>query len=100
MGRPQSDLHEILKALAPHVYFLPPEGQKLEYPCIVYMVDDEAREYADNRPFRITDRYQITVMDRDPDSETRKKVRELPMCDFDRAFIADHLHHFVYNLHY
>ncbi len=45
-----------------------------------------------------TKRYQVTVIDRNPDTELPDKVVELPMSEFSRAFMADNLNHYVINL--
>lgn len=92
------DLHAILKAITPNVYFQPPNGTKLSYPCIVYKRDFATTEFADDNPYRIHKRYQVTVMDRDPDSGIPDKVAKLPMCVYNRFFTADDLNHDVYNL--
>lgn len=98
MARPRSQLHEKLKEMVEHVYFQPPESVKLQYPCIIYQRDDVVPEFADNIPIRTTVRYQVTVIDQDPDSDIPAKVAALPMCRFDRHYRADHLNHDVYNI--
>jgi hypothetical protein len=96
------ELHEILKGImgANQVYFQPPEDLAMTYPCITYERDDADTKFADNSPYRYTKRYQVTVMDRDPDSEFPDKVAKLPMCTFSRAFKADNLNHDVFNLYF
>lgn len=98
MARPRAELHAKLLAITPKVYFQPPPSVVMEYPCIVYERDDVRTEFADNKPRRTTIRYQIKVIDRDPDSDIPAKVAALPMCSFERFFTADHLNHDVYNL--
>ena len=68
----------------------------MEYPCIVYSLDDLDIGHADNRPYKHEKRYQITVIDRDPDSDIPDRVAMLPKCSFDRAFTADDLHHMAF----
>jgi hypothetical protein len=43
-------------------------------------------------------RYQVTVVDRNPDSDLPDQVQNLPLCQFSRFFTADNLNHFVFNL--
>lgn len=103
MGRQRNQLHQILKNLDPNiqkVYFQPPNGTKMVYPCIVYERDYADTIFAGNNPYNITKRYTVTVIDRDPDSAISKKVAELPMCLFNRFFTADNLNHDVYNLYF
>jgi hypothetical protein len=92
------ELHDILLAMTPKVYFQPPENHQMEYPCIVYERDSEDTLFADNVPFRRTKRYSVTVIDRDPDSAIPDKVASLPMSSFDRHFTADDLNHDVFTI--
>lgn len=91
-------LHDILKAITTNVYFQPPTT--MAYPCIVYPMDNARTQFADNSPYRFTKRYQVTVIDKNPDSEIPDKVAALPMCAFDRFFVADNLNHFVFTLYF
>lgn len=91
-------LQELLETLTPKVYFQPPANVQMEYPCIVYARDYADTRFADNSPYRHTKRYQVTVIDRDPDSDVPDKVAALPLCRFDRAFVADNLNHDVFRL--
>lgn len=70
----------------------------MQYPCVLYEWDDEEKKFANNKGYQRTKRYQVTVVDRDPDSPLPDLVAELPMCMFDRSFKADNLNHFVYHL--
>jgi hypothetical protein len=81
-----------------NVYFQPPPTIKMLYPCIVYERDFAETEFASNYPYKVTKRYQVTVIDRDPDSEIPNKIAALPMCVFDRFYTADNLNHDVYKL--
>lgn len=70
----------------------------MEYPCILYGIDAEEVSYADNNPYNRTIGYQVTVIDRDPDSLFPAKVAALPMSSFQRFFVQDGLNHTVYKL--
>ncbi len=98
MARPRLELQEILLELCDNVYFQPPNGTKMTYPAIVYKRDFAKTEFANNGPYRNTKRYQVVVIDRNPDSEIPDKVAELPLCTFNRFYTADNLNHDVYNL--
>jgi hypothetical protein len=95
-------LHNLLINLlnGPDVYFQPPSNVQMKYPCIVYKRDGANSEFADNSPYRNSKRYQIMVIDRDPDSGIPDKVAALPLCAFDRFYTADNLNHDVFNLYY
>jgi hypothetical protein len=94
------ELHQILLAIIPTVYFQPPTNVRLEYPCIVYHRDYADTKFADDSPYSHTKRYMITVIDPDPDSEIPDKVAALPMSLFNRFFTADDLNHDVYNVYF
>lgn len=72
----------------------------MQYPCIVYQRYNAKTDFADNQPFRHTKRYQVTVIDADPDSPIPDKVAALPMCLHNRFFVVDNLNHDVFNLYY
>lgn len=93
-------LHSLLVAAlgSTHVYFQPPPKVNMEYPCIVYRRDSIHSDHADNKPYRHKKRYQVTVIDRDPDSGIPDKVAALPQCSFDRRYVADNLNHDVFQL--
>lgn len=95
---PRLELQTRLEGITAHVYFQPPASVKMQYPCIIYSLDSARLEHADNRLYRYTKRYQVTVIDRNPDSDLPDAVIELPLCEFDRSFAADNLNHYVFNL--
>lgn len=81
-----------------NVYFQPPPSYKMQYPCIVYKRDDINSEFADNKPYKQRKRYQVTVIDADPDSTIPDSVATLESCVFDRSYTADNLNHDVFRL--
>lgn len=83
-----------------NVYFQPPESIKMQYPAIVYSRDYVDTNHANNRPYHQTDRYQIILIDQDPDSEIIQKLKALPMCEYDRHYAADNLNHDVFTIYY
>lgn len=100
MARPRLELHNELLQLAPHVYFQPPESLQIQYPCIIYKRDFAETAFADNSPYRNTKRYQVTVIDEDPDSTIPDQVAKLRMCSFLRFFTTQHLNHDIYILYH
>ncbi len=72
----------------------------MRYPAIVYKRDSEDAKYANNKKYRRTVMYQITVIDRDPDSEIVKKVTELPMCFYSSNFAYDGLNHDIFRMYF
>ena len=94
------ELQEILTEILQtnNVYFQPPPTVKMVYPCIVYRRDYEIANYADDIPYSRRKRYQVTVIDQNPDSGIPDKIAELPMCVYDRFYTSDNLNHDVYKL--
>lgn len=83
-----------------NVYFQPPATVQMKYPCIVYERDSIDSTFAGNKPYNHTKRYVVTVIDRNPDSDTPDKVAMLPLCSFSRHFTADNLNHDAFNLYF
>lgn len=83
-----------------HVYFQPPEKTAIQYPCIIYSRDYGDTQFGDNVPYTFVKRYQVTVIDRIPDSPYADKVAALPMCTFQRHYTSDNLNHDVFNLYF
>lgn len=98
----RSDLHEVLcTALGSrHVYFQPPASVKMEYPAIVYERRDIVNDFADNNVYKQGHSYQVTVIDKNPDSEIVNKISKLPTCKFDRHFASENLNHDVFRIFY
>lgn len=94
----QSLLEDILGS--DNVYFQPPENVVMQYPCIVYGRDGAHRVSADNSGYRRVQRYQVTVIDRDPENPVIEKLGLLPRCSDGRSYVADGLNHDVFELYY
>lgn len=97
------NLHEELCALlgTRNVYFNPPESVKLKYPCIVYARDGVYKHNADDSMYKSKNRYTVTVIDEDPDSNLADLIlQRYPMCAFDRSFVSKNLCHNVLTLYY
>lgn len=82
-----------------NVYFQPDENIRMQYPAIVYEIDDQDAIYANNNPYRRQDAYQITLIDRNPDVPVRAKI-ETMRARFVRASVVDGLNHRIYFLYY
>ena len=99
MGR-RLQLHEKLLEITDHVYFQPPANVQMSYPCIVYKRDSADTQFAGNQPYTYTQRYMVTVISQDPDTDLLDKVAQQPMCLFNRNYAANGLHHDVFNLYF
>ena len=96
------DLHSLLVAIpgVAKVYFQPPSNEHMVYPCILYSIDNADTKFAGNKPYSHTWRYQLTIIDRDPDSGIRSRVAALPLAKFSRQFVANNLYHDVFELYF
>lgn len=94
------ELQALLETLVDNVYFQPPEDVQMTYPAIRYENDDAVTEFAGDKPYLHTRRYQITLITPDADDPAREKLAWLPKCLYDRHYTASQLHHYVFNIFY
>lgn len=100
MVRNRLELQALLEQYCENVYFQPPMSVRMKYPAIVYQRDDIYNHHADNGPYHLAHVYQVTVIDRDPDSEIVENVAKLPRCRYERHYTADDLNHDVFVIYY
>lgn len=93
-------LQTMLESICNNVYFQPPSTVRMSYPAIRYELYDIDNKFADNKVYLQDKGYQITVIDRDPDSEIVDKVSMIDSIRFNRSYRADNLNHFVFILYY
>lgn len=97
------ELHEKLCTILKtrNVYFQPPESTKMKYPCIRYSKVGIDQKRADDMNYKNTNRYELIVIDKDPDSVIHEAIlEEFQMCGFDRGYTSDNLNHYVLTLYY
>jgi hypothetical protein len=84
-----------------NVYFQPPESIKLEYPCIIYQLEYIFTRRADNGVYTRQRRYEITIIDKNPDSELPDRLIDiLPNVSNRNYFANDGLYHTVFSLYW
>lgn len=95
-------LHQILVDIlgSNHVYFQPPASVKLVYPCIIYQYETGDTQFADDQAYIFVRKYQIQVIDPNPDTDIPDKIAQLPRCLNDRNYTADNLNHYTFNIYY
>jgi hypothetical protein len=94
----QSVLEDLLGS--ENVYFQPPENITMSYPAIVYNRYALSSQFADNLPYARKIRYQVTVIDADPDSLIPDKVAGLPLTTYVRHLTVSSLNHDIYDVYY
>ena len=76
-----------------HVYFQPPTSVQMKYPAIRYVRKKIGSNNADNIKYRHFNAYELTLIDKNPDSEYIEKLLNLPYCTHDDNYKADNLNH-------
>lgn len=100
---PREHLQTVLETIAgddPHVYFQPPSSVQMQYPAIVYERNPAKTDAANNKPYRISKQYQVTLIAKDPDEVLWAALANLPMCSHERFYVADNLNHDVFTLYF
>lgn len=103
MANKRLELHEKLCDIlgSRHVYYQPPESIKMQYPAIVYKFVGYRTFKADNTTFLKMPEYDVTYISDDPDVDIADEMfSEFQYCNFDRPYVAENLHHFVYSIFY
>lgn len=93
----QATLEEILGSR--EVYFQPPATVQMHYPAIVYSRKRVDNKHANNGVYKQDNCYELTVIDKNPDSEIVNRISKLPLCRFDRHYKKDNLNHDVFTLY-
>lgn len=81
-----------------HLYYQPPAGLKMQYPCIRYELDRIRGLYANGHIYNQHYSYTVTVIDKKPDSAIAGAVSRLDQCRHDRCYTADNLYHNVFTM--
>ena len=100
MAKLRSELDRILRDICTNVYYQPPTGYKIKYPCIIYDLEKPDIKYADNKSYTIYDQYLIKYITRDPDDYTRYQIMQLEHCSADRPYAADNLYHHPFRIYW
>lgn len=83
-----------------NVYYNPPASVKMKYPAIVFTRSTFNNKYANNGTYMRNHKYEVTVIDRDPDCVYIDAISRLPLCSHDRHFVSENLHHNVFTLYF
>ena len=96
------DLQNVLEELlgSRNVYYQPPESLKMNYPAIVYARKTIDNSYANNSVYKQNYAYEITVIDKNPDSEIVDKMAKFKTARFVRHMVVDNLNHDIFNIYY
>ena len=96
----REELQCLLEHFADNVYFQPPTNISIKYPAIIYNRRDVEKDRADNKTYRLKPSYNITVIDRNPDSCIVQHLLEFDYCEFERQYVYDGLNHTILTLYF
>ena len=83
------------------VYFQPPASIHLEYPCIIYSLNNYVSNDANNKMYLDWPRYTVAVISKNPESKIPEIIRNFRgnfSASFDRFYTVDNLNHWVFDL--
>ena len=83
-----------------NVYFNPPPNNNMNYPAIKAGLYKVNTVHANNKVYKATKCYSLTVIGKLPNDAIVDKLLELPMCSYDRHYTSDGLNHDVLQLYY
>lgn len=92
------ELSEKLREFNIPTYYQPPETFKMTYPCIVYDLENDQVQHADDGIYHRKKRYTVTVIDRNPDSDLPDRLSDAFGVRMERHYTTDNLHHFSYTI--
>lgn len=83
-----------------NVYYQPPSGTNIQYPCILYNKIGANIKYANDKKYSFRILYRVTYVDYVPDSEKSDAIWDLPLCEFVDFYRSDNLNHTVFNIYH
>lgn len=96
------DLHQKLCKIlgTKFVYYNPPESVILQYPCVVYSKSKPFVIKANNKNYKMNNKYSLTVISNDPDCEIPNAIiNNFEYCSIDDNFVSDNLYHYKLTLY-
>lgn len=71
------------------------------YPCIVYSLEGVDTKHADNKNYRVTNKYDITYISRKQDISAVDQIMEyFEMISMNRPFTINGLYHYNFTLYF
>lgn len=83
-----------------HVYYEPPNGTQIQYPCIIYKLNRVNTQYSNDLPYAFQNQYSVTIITEDPDTTIKDYVARMKTAAYDRSYTEDNMHHYVYTIYY
>lgn len=99
MNKRETTIKTQLSAICSHVYFQPPTGTDMRFPCIVYSRQKIEQKKADNIKYKTDVIYKVIVIDRDPDSEIVNAVSQLPHTNHTGFYTKNNFNYDVFTMY-
>ena len=104
----RAELSRILHEFCDNVYFQPPEGTNIKYPCIIYELNGISKRRADNINYMMKREYEVKYITKaadplGPDGETgflESFLTRFTHVRFNRIFVHENLYHYVFQLNF
>lgn len=96
------DLHQLFVELlgSSNVYYQAPANTTMQYPAIRYSRTKPNINRANDGIYMYKKAYEVTVIDRNPDSEIVDRIMQLPLCSYDRHYVTNNLNHDTFTIYY
>ena len=72
----------------------------MKYPAIVYSRSEMEKVRANNKTYILNHVYDITVIDRNPDSPIAEEILKMDYSEYDRQFCVNGLNHITITLYF
>ena len=109
MGKTRLDLDaELRKILSDlygnsgvNIYFQPPSGDRIKYPCIIYYRNSTEVDKADNRRYMSHTRYTVNWIGPTPSGPLIDKMLDnFQFCNHDNTYVSEGLNHDTFTIYY
>ena len=103
MSRPRAELQTKLEEIlgSRNVYYQPPDGKQIMYPCIIYSLSRVDIMRADDQAYQKYVCYYVTVMDKKPTSDIYDQILdEFPMSRLERTAVTDKINHWYMTIYW
>lgn len=101
MDQRQLDFEKLLRGYCPNIYFQPPPGIKLKYPCVIYNWVGGTKEAANNKGYMYTRQWNVLYITPDVKASTpMRMLQDIATSEFNRTYYTNGLSHTVLNIYY
>lgn len=94
-------IYTVLAAICPNVYYEPPTGQQIKYPCIIYRRGNLNRKRANGKIYGYNVQFELTLISKKTEeNDMFDQLLNLDYCSFDRHYTSDNLNHDSFSLYF